>query len=352
MAGLARGLERQELRVETGQLSQVVPPPATNPMPAREPALRSGAAYPLSTVADPHTSLAKVRELTEAPRMRTLYPRAALATGRSALARIPGVPIGGGERELPDTELRLRGAEVERDRLAEYDRVCGFSPRDTLPPTYPHILAFPLSMQIMTGSDFPFPVVGMVHLRNRIRQRRAIGAGERLDLRVWTEELRPHDRGSQFEIRAEAAVAGEPAWESWSTYLYRHGGGGSGGKRPAHRGAEPLPPQASWKLPGDVGRAYAGVSGDSNPIHMHALSARLFGMPRAIAHGMWLKARCLAALEEHLPEALEADVSFKLPVHIPGTVSFASWPAGEGHDFAVHDSENERPHLTGSVRPA
>jgi acyl dehydratase len=173
---------------------------------------------------------------------------------------------------------------------------------------------------------------------------------------VWTEDLRPHEKGSQFEIRAEAAVAGEPVWESWSTYLYRHGdgNGGSGGRRSSER---PDPPraQAKWKIPGDIGRSYASVSGDSNPIHMHALSARLFGMPRAIAHGMWLKARCLAALDGHLPDSFEADVSFKLPVLIPTTVSFASWAEGGaaagGRGFAMHDRKNEKPHLTGLVRP-
>lgn len=293
--------------------------------------------------------MTEVRELDSAPRMRAIYPKAALGAGRAALSRLPG--LGGGEPKLPDTELRLAGVEIDRERLAGYDRVCGFRLRDTLPPTYPHILAFPLSMRIMTGSDFPFPVVGMVHLRNRIQLRRPIGAGERLDLRAWTEDLRPHDKGSQFEIRAAAAAGGEPVWESWSTYLYRHGDGGGGGERSERERAEPPRPQARWKIPGDAGRSYAGVSGDSNPIHMHPLSGRLFGMPGAIAHGMWVKARCLAALEGHLPDALEADVSFKLPVVIPTTVSFASWPDGAARAFALHDAKNEKPHLAGSVRP-
>ncbi len=309
--------------------------------------------------------MTQVRELESSPRMRVLYPKAAFGAARSALGRIPGVslasrvpllPSSTGHPRLPETELRLSGVEADRERLAAYDRVCGFLLRDTLPPTYPHILAFPLSMEIMTSGEFPFPVIGMVHLRNRIAQRRLVGAGEPLDLRVWTEDLRPHEKGSQFEIRAEAAVAGEPVWESWSTYLYRHGdgNGSSGGRRSSER---PDPPraQAKWKIPGDIGRSYAGVSGDSNPIHMHALSARLFGMPRAIAHGMWLKARCLAALDGHLPDSFEADVSFKLPVLIPTTVSFASWAEGGaaagGRGFAMHDRKNEKPHLTGLVRP-
>jgi acyl dehydratase len=302
----------------------------------------------------------QVRELDSQPRMRVLYPKAALGMARGALGRIPGrsalnrVPlleVKTGRPRLPDTELRLPGVELDRRRLAAYDRVCGFRLRDTLPPTYPHILAFPLSMELMTSGEFPFPVIGMVHVRNRIEQLRPIGTGERLDLRVWTEDLRPHDKGLQFEMRAEATASGEPAWRSWSTYLRRTGGSDGDGRRRDEPRPEPPRPQAQWKLPGDIGRAYAGVSGDSNPIHMSGLSARLFGMPRAIAHGMWLKARCLAALDGHLPDAYAADVSFKLPVLIPGTVSFASWPDAAGRGFALHDRKNEKPHLSGSVQP-
>jgi acyl dehydratase len=304
--------------------------------------------------------MTEVRELESAPRMRTLYPKAGLGAARGLLGRLPGV--GGGEPALPDVQLRLPGVEIDREHLADYDRVCGFRLRDVLPPTYPHILAFPLSMQIMTGSDFPFAVVGLVHVRNRIEQVRPIDAGEALDIRVWTEDLRPHDKGMQFEIRAEVTSGTQVVWKSWSTYLRRGGGGNgsSGSKDRSEERREPPRPQAQWKLPGDTGRSYAGVSGDSNPIHMHPLSARLFGMPRPIAHGMYMKARSLAALEGHIGDELSIDVSFKLPVFLPGTVSFASWPegggeagaSGSGRGFALHDAKNEKPHLTGSARPA
>jgi acyl dehydratase len=169
-------------------------------------------------------------------------------------------------------------------------------------------------------------------------------------MRVWTEDLRPHDRGTQFDMVAEARVGGEVRWRSRSNYLHREGGGGSSGK--SGDGERPEPPRtdAVWKIPGDIGRSYAAVSGDRNPIHLRKLSARLFGMPRPIAHGMWLKARCLAALEGHLPDPFEVDVSFKLPVFIPGKVSFATWSEDGRRGFALHDGRNEKPHLSGEVR--
>jgi hypothetical protein len=147
-------------------------------------------------------------------------------------------------------------------------------------------------------------------------------------------------------VIADAAVGGERIWHSTSTYLRRGGGeGGSSGQ--GRDRAQPPNPDAELTVPGDIGRRYAAVSGDRNPIHMHPLGARLFGMPRPIAHGMWLKARCLALLASGMPGDCEVTVSFKLPVYLPGRVSFAS----DGGRFSLHDAANEKPHLYGEVSP-
>jgi acyl dehydratase len=247
--------------------------------------------------------------------------------------------------ELPDREL-TRGLEVDREHVAAYDRVCGFRLRDELPATYPHVLAFPLAMDLLTG-PFPFSPLGLVHIANRIEQRRPLRADEPLDLKVWAADLGPHDRGTQFVVHAEAAVAGEVVWRDASTYLHHgerrpRGPGSLAGVRPE---GETRGPSALWTVPGDIGRRYAHVSGDANPIHMHPLAAKAFGQPTTIAHGMWTKARCLAALEGELPAAYTADVRFKLPLRIPGRAAFA-YRDGE---FTVHDARSGKPHLSGRV---
>jgi acyl dehydratase len=240
--------------------------------------------------------------------------------------------------ELPDREL-TGTLSVDRGHLAAYDRVCGFRLRDRLPPTYPHILAFPLAIELLTG-PFPFSPLGLVHVANRIEQRRPLHAGDRLDLRVRAEALRPHERGRQFDVVAEASVGDELAWLERSTYLHREGES-PGGRRDE---SQPPPARAVWRLPGDLGRRYAAVSGDDNPIHTHALIAKALGQPGTIAHGMWTKARALAALEATLPDAFTVDVRFKLPLRIPGRATFSARDA----TFAVHDARG-RPHLEGRL---
>jgi acyl dehydratase len=91
------------------------------------------------------------------------------------------------------------------------------------------------------------------------------------------------------------------------------------------------------------------VSGDLNPIHIHPLTARLFGFPSAIAHGMWTKARCLAALQERLPGAYTVEVAFKRPILLPATVVFAEATTEDGIAFGVRDKRTDTPHLDGRV---
>src|SRR4051812_31090699 len=116
---------------------------------------------------------------------------------------IAGAVIPGRPDALPERELVQHDVRVERERLSAYQKVCGFRVGDELPATYPHILAFPLSMALMGDRSFPFPLLGMVHVHNRIELRRTLGADERLSIRLRAERLRPHRRGRQFDLVTE-----------------------------------------------------------------------------------------------------------------------------------------------------
>jgi len=298
----------------------------------------------------------RTRTLDSPPAILPLYARAAapLIPGASLLPFVPG--RGG---EVPELELTLADVRPDPDEVAAYARVCGFSLRDELPPTYPHVLAFPLQMAVMADGSFPFGAVGLVHVENRIVQHRPIGLDEGLKLTVRATPLEPHPRGKTFGLRTEAWSGRQKAWESTSTMLRRG--------KPADRAetsesqasavsrpdeAE-LTPSAEWRLGGDLGRRYAAVSGDRNPIHMHSLTARPLGFPGAIAHGMWTKARCLAALQGRLPDAFAVEVRFRKPIRLPGRVELLSGgPAEDGEiEFAVRDAQRHVPHLNGRLRP-
>jgi len=251
---------------------------------------------------------------------------------------------------LPDSGLRC-WVDVDQKRLAAYRKVCGFTDNALLPPTYPHILAFALQMQLLTAKEFPFPLLGLIHLSNRIRVLRPMGGVGRVRVSVQVQNLQPHAKGATFDVVTTLDDQLGPLWEAESQMLCR------GVKLEGEPVEDVLTPSltmtqvAQWKAPADIGRQYAKVSGDYNPIHLSAVSAKLFGFPTAIAHGLWNKARTLAALADHLPTAnVEITVQFRKPVRLPSEVTLLASAAGSSGDFQLLGA-GELEHMVGHWRP-
>lgn len=251
---------------------------------------------------------------------------------------------------LPDSGLRC-WVDVDPKRLEAYRKVCGFADNSLLPPTYPHILAFALQMQLLTARDFPFPLLGLIHLSNRIRVLRPLGGVNRVRVSVQVQNLQPHAKGATFDLVTTLDDQLGTLWEAQSQMLCR---GVKLEGEPVEEVVEPTLPLtnvAQWKAPSDIGRQYAKVSGDYNPIHLSAVSARLFGFPAAIAHGLWNKARTLAALADHLPTAnVEIRVQFKKPVRLPSEVTLLASAAGSSGDLQLVGA-GDLEHMAGHWQP-
>ena len=251
--------------------------------------------------------------------------------------------------ELPDLSLERHDVPIDVDHAAAYAALCGFPRKDTLPLPYPHLLAFGLHLRIMADGSFPFPAIGTVHLENSITQHRPIAVTEKLQVTARPDNLRPHAKGQVFDMVTRVHSRGELVWEETSTFLRR----GPGTEVSTGSTTEVCAPPTGtvWKLPGDLGRRYAGISGDHNPIHLYGLTAKAFGFPRQIAHGMWSLARCVGALENRLPGNVQVDVAFKKPILLPGTVAFGhealAGDAAGDQVFALTRPKDGAPHLTG-----
>ncbi len=162
----------------------------------------------------------ETRTLEGPPSILPLYARAAapMIPGASLLPFVPGRGA-----EVPEVELELPAVRAEAEQVAAYAKTCGFALRDHLPPTYPHVLAFPLQMAVMADGSFPFGAVGLVHIENRIVQQRRIGLGEELTIKVKPTKLQPHPKGRTFSLQTKVKAGNRIVWESTSTMLRRGG---------------------------------------------------------------------------------------------------------------------------------
>jgi len=285
-------------------------------------------------------------EFARAPAIWSMYPGIMMARKPSL------VPEGG---EVPRIEARLAKVAIDRKHLANYAEVCGAAAGTTLPIAYPHVLAMPLHLAMLGAEAFPVKVFGLVHVQNRIAMRQPLSAEEPAEIRAWIEGHRETDRGQEFDLHTEYAVAGDAIWDETCTFLARRKP--PAGTRPGvARHADGAPDAAavktsSFRAPSGLGRRYGFISGDVNPIHMSDLTARAFGFPRAIAHGMWSLGRTASDFDsEQFDGGCELSVSFKLPIFMPSWLTLQRWPIENGSGFALRDAQGEKPHLTGTLK--
>jgi hypothetical protein len=285
-------------------------------------------------------------EFARAPAVWSMYPKIMMSRKPSL------VPEGG---EVPRIEARLAKVSIDRKHLASYSEICGAAAGATLPIAYPHVLAMPLHLAMLGAEAFPVKLFGLVHVQNRIAMREPISAEEPAEIRAWIEGHRDTDRGQEFDLHTEYVVANEPLWDETCTFLAR--------KKPAPGAPKPSVARgdgtpdgvavksSSFRAPAGLGRRYGFISGDVNPIHMSDLSARAFGFPRAIAHGMWSLGRLASDFEaEQFNGGCELSVSFKLPIYMPGWLMLQRWPIENGTGFALRDGQGEKPHLNGTLK--
>lgn len=257
-----------------------------------------------------------------------------------------------GKPAIPALSAQLHGMRVDPANLAAYNRVCGFAESQSLPIPYPQVMVSAMHMHLMSKPEFPLPMLGLVHLRNHIEQKRPLRVDEIFDVRVSIGESRDIRQGLEFDLLTEFSVEGAAIWSAVTTILFRVPAPKAAGSKPAAAPPAQLAEYRSFDAAADIGRQYAKVSGDYNPIHMSALSAKMFGFPRAIAHGMWTLARVTGLLQEQLGgiEPTVLDVQFKQPLLLPGKVAAKFQTTGGRIEFAVLARSSDKVHLTGSLR--
>ena len=253
-----------------------------------------------------------------------------------------------GEKVLPQVEYVVDSFKVDQKHLKVYNEVCGFKNNGYIPAIYLAVLSQSLQMHMMTQEAFPFAILGLVHIRNQIKQTRKVGVNEQLMLSCKFGEVQAHDKGSQFDFITTAKVGNEVVMQGITTYLARQKTNGKVTAKVTESKAPAYEMQAEWNVSENTGRRYALTSGDFNLIHIHAITAKAFGFKQAIAHGMWSKAKALASLT--LPDSYEADVWFKLPMYLPSKVEFLTANEAKDIEFLIRNSKNQKPHVSGRIK--
>ena len=275
-------------------------------------------------------------ELSELPGLLGLF--------RKAVVKSDNFELG---QPFPFLSNYVNGVQIEKKHLLAYQKLLGFEQNEQVPPTYLSMLGFPMILRLMTHADFPMKAMGQVHLSNEISVFKNFPMHQAITLTAGINNSRVTSRGVEWSVELIAKADGELVWSSESTMLHRC-------KTGVRRQGLPVIVRAgesqTWAIDGGMGRRYASVSGDYNPIHLSAISAKLFGFKKAIVHGMWSKARCLAVLKDQLPESgYRVRANFHRPLFLPSNVLFYSERKADMTSFSIFNQTGEQAHMDGCI---
>lgn len=236
---------------------------------------------------------------------------------------------------------------INAKHLAAFRSICGFKPGTQLPPTYLQTLAMPLVLNIMSNQHFPIRALGKMHTSNKVSVLESFDIRQPVTLNACIGDSLFTSRGLEWNMDFSARVDNQLVWSGVSTYLLNCTTGMSRREKPKLiRGDNPQ----EWLVPKGTGRRYGRISRDCNPIHLSSMTAKLFGFRSAIAHGMWSKSRCIAALEEQLPKSgYSVNVDFHRPLYLPSSVRFYARQLEPGQYFSLFNKRGEKAFLSGLI---
>ena len=255
-------------------------------------------------------------------------------------------------------EASIQNITADPQHVNQFSEVCSFS-KDSphLPLPYPHVIAAPLHYAVLTHKAFPLKLLGLVHVKNSITQHRPIALQDIMQIECFIESFDDVPIGQIFHLHTRISVDEELVWEETCSFLARRKSKTKvkKAKKPQSEADAYSESQiTSWEVPANMGRRFAKVSGDVNPIHLADITAKLFGFKKAIVHGVWSMARTMAELESKLSQddlqsSLKMDVEFKLPVYLPSWVSLQTQEDSQGLSFVMKDSAGVKPHMVGTL---
>lgn len=287
----------------------------------------------------------QVIQIAEIPALTSSYTKVA----RGVLRRKKPMVV-----SLPGTRWETTDV-ISRQLVDDYNALLGASGdvgHNSAPSVTAHITAFGLSIAMMAEQDFPLPLLGTVHLQHKVWHMSDVPIDEPVRISTWAQNLAPHHAGSTVEIWVQIfdQSTDKLLWQSMAVYLSRSVElpGVEQPSRPTRPTFQPPAMTGEWCLPKDIGRRFGAVSGDKNPIHLSNVTAKAFGMPGSIAHGMYAAARMLAGRETPAPYTWA--IEFASPMRIPGRVAVNYHQKGDAQIVTGWDPQKEKLHFLAEIR--
>jgi acyl dehydratase len=212
--------------------------------------------------------------------------------------------------KMLEQQVRFTKKEVE-----VYKEEAG-STQVGIPGTMPFSKSFWSALDAMTKVVPALPLLGAINMSAEYQTFIRIEADKDYKLLTGVTKFMDGDKGLEVYVSITLLTkTWEKVWEGTIMTLFP--------KKRRSKSKDDLPTWEEFSIekftlestPTAI-RNWASVTQDFNPIHLHDVSAKLFGQKGQICHGMWSMARVLSILEDEFGYCIkQAKVEWKKPFH-------------------------------------
>ncbi len=255
---------------------------------------------------------------------------------------------------IPRTRITWDNFRFDKPLVESYAKLTEWTfDGRTVPLLFPHSYFGPLHLQMLTDEGFPLRVLGGIHLRNHVLQKKALLLDEEYSADLVFTAQRRRPQGLEVDFKTEILKGGEVHWESLTTFLFRRKFKSEDAESPLGTllsNSTDLVEKANFPVPMLMGKQFGWLTKDINPIHMSRILAKIFGFERDLCHGMWALSRSLPLVGGiDWTKPVRNDVWFKGPLYMQRDVTIK---VCRSHPelFELFSQGNDRPCVLAKVQ--
>lgn len=254
------------------------------------------------------------------------------------------------EDPFPAISADWKNLYLDENHLKRFNSICDIKDDLSISPIYFLTLAYPLIQRILCQKSAPLSMFKVLNTRLQLLQFRPFRKNEPFSIHCHLNRFRVLPKGLEVYIHSLVNTHKQVIWENIQTFYYR-GEFSEADKEYKIPGFDAIvDPERldTWFLPEGIGFAFAGISGDGNPIHYSKAWAKVLGFERDFAQPLSVLANSLDRLNvtgESL--SLYLDIILKGPVYYGKRIYLEKQTQLSGARFDVFYEGNQRPSMCG-----
>jgi len=252
-----------------------------------------------------------------------------------------GIKLG---EKIPRISSTLKDVTVDLNNLNYYNKVCHLKNSPNLPILYPHVMAGVSQLNLFSHPEFPIKMLGTIHMANKIVQTKPLPIVGNYQIKSRISNERYFNKGIEFDLITNVFLQDEEVWTETSTYR-KNCKFQTNQTYCSTINLEKLDDFKTvdqWNISWKLGKQYATISKDFNPIHLSMVLAKAFGFKKDLAHGFCVLAQAMGKIHRIPIWPCTLDVIFKGPSYMGRNIKLVHNPKNKER-FDLYAENNHRP---------